>query len=774
MNKDLDERLVPNGEYRDAMNIQVRTTDSGDDDNGNAGTVQNIKGNKKIDSSIVFESSYISNISTPDETTIVGSIANEKNNKAYFFIAGPTLDQVRSNPQLVTSEKIFIDTIAEVDTGIGLVEPSCEPVVIDKWAIVNTATNVLSDPPPNNPNANFLSFSVADSSKYRIGMSVEAIDSNGEDLFAGEGKIQDIDEGNIILYTEINYIQPDFTTFLWSNVSCFIFEHPNRVLRFNPKTRINAINIIDDLLFWTDDKNEPKKINIERCKEGTTSYTSHTQLKLTNPKDSDLLDNYTNANSIGEVVSGNYLEESLSPTNNNDLKEEHITVIRKAPLMAPVLEMKVSDREGETTINDIEENFAILNNSTGPQPDDVVNIPTTATDIFFNDSNFRINDILRFEEQTVDAGLRSWFTAMVMNNPGEADGGVNDDGNVVLSIKIISISGDISIPLENVDGAGFWKCTLEKRDPLFELTMGRFGLRYKYEDGEYSSFGPWSELAFLPDAFDYSHKKGYNLGMVNTIRSLVIKDFIPHQRVRPFDVTAVDILWKTTTSPNVYVVKTITRGIDPEWTLFSTSSPAVQPAESQMFGKLNITSEMIHKTLPANQLLRAWDNVPRFALSQEIAANRVVYGNYVQGYDIKDPVSLTQSIISDSTATINNPTKSIKTKRQYKFGMVFGDKYGRETPVISSAQVAVNEDGEYLVVDGGISLEKRFAHMTNRFELTQNWSNADSNAEPLDWMRYVKYYVKETSSEYYNLVMDKWYEAEDGNIWISFNSADRN
>ena len=27
MNKDLDERLVQNGEYRDALNIQIRTTD---------------------------------------------------------------------------------------------------------------------------------------------------------------------------------------------------------------------------------------------------------------------------------------------------------------------------------------------------------------------------------------------------------------------------------------------------------------------------------------------------------------------------------------------------------------------------------------------------------------------------------------------------------------------------------------------------------------------------------------------------------------------------
>ena len=30
MNKDLDERLVPNGEYRDALNIQIATTEGSD------------------------------------------------------------------------------------------------------------------------------------------------------------------------------------------------------------------------------------------------------------------------------------------------------------------------------------------------------------------------------------------------------------------------------------------------------------------------------------------------------------------------------------------------------------------------------------------------------------------------------------------------------------------------------------------------------------------------------------------------------------------------
>ena len=43
MNKDLDERLVPNGEYRDAMNIQVSTSEESD-----VGTVQNILGNTLV------------------------------------------------------------------------------------------------------------------------------------------------------------------------------------------------------------------------------------------------------------------------------------------------------------------------------------------------------------------------------------------------------------------------------------------------------------------------------------------------------------------------------------------------------------------------------------------------------------------------------------------------------------------------------------------------------------------------------------------------------
>ena len=51
--------------------------------------------------------------------------------------------------------------------------------------------------------------------------------------------------------------------------------------------------------------------------------------------------------------------------------------------------------------------------------------------------------------------------------------------------------------------------------------------RYKYQDGEYSSFSPFSDVAFIPGRFKYDAKEAHNLGMVNQLRFLKILDFVP-------------------------------------------------------------------------------------------------------------------------------------------------------------------------------------------------------------------------------------------------------
>ena len=48
MNKDMDERVLPPGQYRDAKNIQIATSDG-----SNVGSLQTLLGNTKVTGNIV-------------------------------------------------------------------------------------------------------------------------------------------------------------------------------------------------------------------------------------------------------------------------------------------------------------------------------------------------------------------------------------------------------------------------------------------------------------------------------------------------------------------------------------------------------------------------------------------------------------------------------------------------------------------------------------------------------------------------------------------------
>ena len=82
MNKDLDERLVPNGEYRDAQNIEIVTSEG-----SNVGSVQNVLGNSLKDGRTYDEnqnaltlwgsnSSSIKDLTNPE---CIGYVVDEQN-----------------------------------------------------------------------------------------------------------------------------------------------------------------------------------------------------------------------------------------------------------------------------------------------------------------------------------------------------------------------------------------------------------------------------------------------------------------------------------------------------------------------------------------------------------------------------------------------------------------------------------------------------------------------------------------------------------------------
>ena len=99
--------------------------------------------------------------------------------------------------------------------------------------------------------------------------------------------------------------------------------------------------------------------------------------------------------------------------------------------------------------------------------------------------------------------------------------------------------------------------------------------------------------------------------------------------------------------------------------------------------------------------------------------------------------------------------KSIKSLREYQIGVVFLDEYGRETPVISNPS-------------GTFKVEKDQCGEANRLRV--GFLNNDYPRN----MKYYKFYIKETSGEYYNMAMDRWYDAEDSQVWLSFPSSDIN
>ena len=235
--------------------------------------------------------------------------------------------------------------------------------------------------------------------------------------------------------------------------------------------------------------------------------------------------------------------------------------------------------------------------------------------------------------------------------------------------------------------------------------------------------------------------------MENAMRSLRIKNFIPKDM--PKDVIQVDILYKESNAPGVYTVASVKR--DDPIEAGQTTKPWETPGTGDNFGNYKIKSELIHKVVPSNQLLRPWDNVPKKAQAQEITANRVIYANYLQNYNVKDTnnnnivpkfsTNIEQRDHSVDSVSITGPkpgepAKSLKSMRTYQLGVVYRDRYGRETPVLTDKT-------------GSFKLDKSYA-------ITQNRLQVKMESNPPYWAESYTFYVKETSNEYYNLAMDRW------------------
>ena len=778
MNQDIDERLVPSGEYREAQNIQISSSDYSD-----AGSAQSILGNTLMSAGLV-----------PSGSTCVGSIAYEKEDKIYYFVAGPKYDPSVDyfNPG------VWKDYIIEYD----IKTETFKYVFVD---IYRVHYETIIDSVDRKLYINDTSSSLA--SNARKEMFVNGYDPAGNHIIVSDDsevvEVTEVQSSNGP-YVEIYSSSIDYNNTVVPSNTLIQCVPRKRILNFNAyglrskNQIITGINIIDGMIFWTDNHTEPKKINIKRCIAGTGGDT----LMPT---------------SVGIVFDGDnanwHTRLCITPDKNNTLRvkrrnetevfyteEENVTVIRKAPKTAPRLVMSrfEDNREGDTfsvsttivgtpiaPIVPIIGNTNSLNNlllNGDITPKEVGEEIKLFTD---NPVHWKVGDIILFNQQQNVNSPQGFNEHDVRATVLTAPGSMPSTGPYDLTIQSIDRN---AIDAEEKP----WNLRLEQKAPMFEFKFVRFAYRYKYEDGEYSTFSPFSEPAFLPGEYDYLPKKGFNLGMTNRLRSLKITDYITEVSERPQDVVEVDILFKEETSPNIYVVETIkmTDGWSEKGEKLwpdTLNGPDTGVLNFRSRGEYEVTSELISATLPSNQLLRSYDNVPRKALAQSISANRLVYGNYVQNFNMTDDQGCEvlngkeiKPLINVSLKSFDTPLnappgtskdplngedtgegfpiprKTVRSLRTYQVGVVYGDEYGRETPVLSG------EGGS-----GSIKVDIKNSSTTNKLRV-------DIATPSPDWAYYYKFFIKETSNEYYNMAMDRFYAAEDGNIWLSFASADRN
>ena len=169
MNKDLDDRLIPNGQYREALNISV-----GKSENNNVGVLQNILGNAKLNV-----------LSTVDASlTCIGAFMDNQNNRIYQFL---------TNYTDLTPENITLcDNITPPTGG---------------WVMKITVYDFNTNP------------------QYKTLVS---------------GTFLNLSTTNLII----------------------------------------GVNLVEGLLFWTDNRNQPRKINVESAINNPLYYTTETQISV--------------------------------------------------------------------------------------------------------------------------------------------------------------------------------------------------------------------------------------------------------------------------------------------------------------------------------------------------------------------------------------------------------------------------------------------------------------------------------------------------------------
>ena len=566
MNKDLDERLLPSGEYREGRNISISKSEGPDE-----GVVENILGNIKY-----------SNFNFASKTEIIGTYVDTDKDRIYIF-----------------------------------------------------ATNFL------------------DSSQDQLSnFPVDDVPHPAGGVIPGSK-------------CYIAYIQGPFNN---STSPAFSILIEGSFLNFSKTHPMLGIDLLEDLLFFTDNRNQPRKINVETAISDSTYYFNEDHISVAK---------FAPFSPISFLNSSN---ENTMQDNISEYLPSHSTSVVSA-LSSPTVNLK----------------FANIDIATSPATRFInINKPELG---YFKLTNINANS------------KRLTFEYPIGSNLTGSD--AVDEANLAASRYIesstASFEADDVIQFEQINP--YYNANFDGDDEYLKNKFVTFSYRFKYDDGEYSLMAPFTQSLFIPKNFGYFLDSGYSgetqrnekdtadSGIVkfmeNQVTSATLKiDLPPRYNIdvasptagslqsnffNDFKVTEIQILVKESDGLAIKVVDEIIV----EDQLTSTTD---------RYYSYSYQSFKPFKTLPDAVSTRIHDKVPIRAAAQATSSNRIIYGNFIENH--ASPENLNYYLGVGEKKTIGNPSigssysrkeyinHTLKQNRSYKVGVVLVDRYGRSSNVI--------------------------------------------------------------------------------------------
>ena len=251
-----------------------------------------------------------------------------------------------------------------------------------------------------------------------------------------------------------------------------------------------------------------------------------------------------------------------------------------------------------------------------------------------------LTNVLTYHIVSIDDG--SGVNTTLNFNPSYLITGINlidnllfwtDDYNAPRYINIRPIGNRYPNPVGNVDVLNPEAILVIKKPPVeapqvtpiktsgqenyLETRFVCFAYRYKYVDGEYSATSQWSTPAFVPNPFSFSINSMLNEGMTNSCNTAIVNFNTGGSLV-----VGIDLLFKQSENNVIKVIQQIDK--------------AEAGYGNDQVQSISFNNSKIFTVLNEAEILRLYDNVPRFAKAQTIMGNRLMYGNYVEGYDLLD------------------------------------------------------------------------------------------------------------------------------------------